>query len=134
MIIEIVAPNDVDKVWPLISEQIVACTVKTPTDMSAGEFWQLCRSGGAYLIIAHDGGTIYSATIWRFQAGLFTALMMVGHDAGLWFKQLVDFASELSRTNGSTGLAFTGRKGLGHLLKTHLGKANIVRHTYFVET
>lgn len=132
MKIEIVNPSNVDSVWPLISDRVVACLQKTPTDIGAGEFWQMCRSGSAFLIVCYDKRVV-SASVWQFRHEGFTCLLLVGDKSGDWVRLLFDTAANLAKANGTTKLAATGRIGLGVMLKRNLSGVKITRQTYSME-
>jgi hypothetical protein len=135
--VNITKVSDVDAVWPLIAPQIVKCIEKTPSFMSAGDLWQMCRSGQAFLIIAHDDVKIHGAAIWQFQSGygqyIFDCLMLVGKDLDQWAFDLFEAAKSIARDGGATALSATGRIGLVQSLKNHVPGLQVVRQSYLVE-
>jgi hypothetical protein len=128
---------DVDAIWPSIAPQIAKCLEKTPSYISAGEFWQLCRSGQAFLIVAHTDTGVKGASIWQFHHGygrhVFDCLMVVGTDAREWTSDLFEYAAVLARSNGAAALAGTGRLGLVQILKKYVPGLKVARQSYLVE-
>ena len=129
----LVRPQDVDGIWPLIAADVVKCLDKTPSYMTAGDLWVSCRSGAAYLFVAHDGADLKGAAIWKFDGDKFVCLMLVGRDMNKWAVQLHDAAAQTARMGGATRLLATGRTGLGTALKRHFPTLKIIRHTFEVE-
>lgn len=128
MNVELIPTDKVDQVWPLVAKGFADCLKKTPTDIPAGEFWTMCRSGHAFLIVCHDGA-IAAASVWRFQGEYFNCLLMYGENAANWTQNLFDFAAEMARLNGSTAIRATGRMGLLAMLKKSNIPARAVRQT-----
>lgn len=132
MNVELVNVAQVDNIWPLIADRFVKCLEKTPTDIGAGEFWQMCRNGDAFLAVCHQDGDIYAASVWRFQNGAFNCLLMAGKDMREWCADLFQFAQTMARANGCKVTA-TGRVGLERVLKRYLPGLKITRQTYEIE-
>lgn len=132
MIVELVNVAQVDNIWPLIADRFVKCLEKTPTDIGAGEFWQMCRNGDAFLVICHQDGDIYAAAVWQFRAGAFNCLLMAGKDMRLWGADMFQFAKTMAQANGCKVTA-TGRVGLGRALKGVLPAFKVTRQTYEIE-
>lgn len=135
MNITLVPVGSVDEVWPLISEQVDACLRKAPGTLSAGQYWTMCRSGEAFLIIAVDDAGIHGVTIWKFAGDYFECLLLVGmpgESADGWFSKVMDFALKLASQNGCKGFGGTGRLGLVKRMKAQFPKLEIPRQTYIV--
>lgn len=131
--IELIAVQNVDVIWPLISKDIVKCSEKTPSYLTAGDLWTMCRSGNAFLIIASDPD-IKGFSIWRFGSSeYFECVFILGSAADGWFKSMLDFALELAVQNGRKGIGGESRVGLVKLMKRHFPRTKIVRQTYVVE-
>jgi len=135
--VNITKVSDVDAVWPLIAPQIVKCIEKTPSFMSAGDLWQMCRSGQAFLIIAHDDVKIHGAAIWQFQTAynttVFSCLMLVGEALDDWALSLLESARLIARGGGAMHLCATSRIGLVQKLKKLIPGLKVVRQSYLVE-
>ena len=130
---DVVAQADVDAVWPVFAQQVVECLRKTPNpDYSAGDYWTMCRSGMAFMIVTHDDTGFKSMTIWRFEGDKFGCLLMVGAGIRSWLPALVEKASEIARNGGSRALIASGRVGFGKVFKRALPCAKIIRQTYEV--
>lgn len=130
---DVVAQADVDAVWPVFAQQVVDCLEKTPNpDYSAGDYWTMCRSGMAFMIVTHDETGFKSMTVWRFEADKFGCMLMVGRDIISWLACLVEKASEIGRNGGAKTLIATHRVGFGKVFKRALPGAKIIRQTYEV--
>ena len=133
MIVDLVAVGDVDAIWQRFSSQVVDCLKRTPNpDYAAGDYWTMCRSGMAYMIVAHDGTDFVGMTVWRFEAGKFCCLLLVGNSLREWLGSLVVKAGEIGRSGGAESLIASGRKEFGALFRRALPGAKIVRQTYEV--
>jgi hypothetical protein len=128
---------DVDAVWPLIAPQIVRCIEKTPSFLSAGDLWQMCRSGQAFLLIAHDDVKIHGASIWQFQNGygrhVFDCMILVGKDLDQWVLDIFTAADRIRADGGATAITATGRPGLFKILKKYIPGLKLARQSYIVE-
>lgn len=136
MNITLVPVANVDEIWPLISERVDACLEKAPGAISAGQYWTMCRSGEAFLIIAVDETGIHGVTIWKFSEEYFECLLlfgMPGRNADGWYGEIMNFARQLATQNGCKGIAGTGRLGHIRRVKAQFPSMKIVRQTYIVE-
>lgn len=130
---DVVAQADVDAVWPVFAQQVVDCLKKTPNpDYSAGDYWTMCRSGMAFMIVTHDETGFKSMTVWRFEGEKFGCMLMVGVGIRNWLPALVEKASEIARNGGGRALIAPGRVGFGKVFKRALPGAKIIRQTYEV--
>lgn len=125
--------GDVDRIWPMIAEDVSKCIRKTPTYLTAGDLWTMCRTGNAFLLAVHDGVKIQAASIWQFEGQNFTCLMLVGSRSDEWIIALFEKAAEMARYGGAVQLMASGRIGLGAKLKKHLPSLRVIRHTFAVE-
>jgi hypothetical protein len=136
LIANIVGQGEVDHVWSLIADDVIRCLNKTPSFLSAGQLWQMCRSGQAFLIICVENGQIMGASVWRFDRGyersVFDCLVLVGRNSRRWTGVLKDKATEIARQGGATLLTATGRVGLAKALKSIPG-VRVTRQSYVVE-
>lgn len=132
--VELVPVQDVDRTWNLVSHEIVRCLRKAPMEIGAGDIWTNCRSGQWLLIIAHDGAEILGTTVWRFTAhGYFQCVNLVGKRRSEWFQRLIEFATDIAKSNGCRGLFAEGRTGLVHMIKKLDPQAKAVRTIYLRE-
>jgi len=128
-----VAVAEVDAIWPMIADDIVRCLEKTPSYLTAGDLWTMCRSGKAFLLAVHDGSVIRAASVWQFEGQNFVCLVLVGRGSSDWIPALFDAASFIAKAGGAKTLMATARIGLGPRLKKHLPTLRTIRHTYTVE-
>ena len=109
------SPHEADRLWPQLREGFLKSTQRGPVDISAGQLWQLVRSGGAYLVLAYDDDTIYMASVWQFQSQecrhSFHCLSLYGRNMREWLRPLQDYVANLARENGATRLSACGRHG-----------------------
>jgi hypothetical protein len=109
------SPQEVDRLWPTLREGFLKSTQRGVRDISAGQLWQLCRSGAAYLVLAYDDDQIYMASVWQFRSEecrhSFHCLSLYGRNMRDWLPALQDFVANLARENGATRLTACGRLG-----------------------
>lgn len=136
MNITLVPVANVDEIWPLISERVDACLEKAPGAISAGQYWTMCRSGEAFLIIAVDETGIHGVTIWKFAGQYFECLLlfdMPDRNGDDWYGETLQFALRLAKKNGCKGIGGNGRLGHVKRVKTQFPNMKIIRQTYIVE-
>lgn len=136
MNLDIVPLSDVDLIWPRVGPDLVKCLAQTPSYLSAGELWQMCRSGQAFLFVGHEDGDIYVSAVWRFERGFGTdvlnCLVLAGSQSDKWASSIIEKAADLAREGGATAITATGRLGLIQMLKKNIPDLKIVRQTYFM--
>ncbi len=127
--IELVPAPLVDRVWPQISDRVDVACKKTGGDLTSGYLWQECRSGHAFLLIAHEGEEVSGESIWRFetwQSGpKFRCLSGSGIEKDDWFGLMRAKVEEMARMCGAS-LVYEGRKGWSR----HNPKARVIRILY----
>lgn len=131
---EIIPVASIDNVWPAVAGEVVRCLAKTPTDLQPGDYWTMCRTGSALLIVCHDERGIRGVSIWHFHNGAFECLLMVGQDFGEWFYALHETARKIAMSNGCV-LRATGRPGLARAINRMLADrpVRIIRQTIEIE-
>lgn len=131
--IEIVAPGDVDRIWPLIREWFVQALERCGDDLTAGQIWQAARSGSVFLIVAHDGAKITAATVVKFETwgnGLVLRIVGIGGaDMDQWKDDMQAFLSTMARDHGASRIVTEGRDGWSRLFP----QARKLRSTYVME-
>lgn len=114
MNISILNNQDADKIWPTFSEKLQEACERTGGDTSSGELWQLCRSGNAFLIVAHDNG-FKAAIIVQFQRWtaktVLRCLAIVGEDMDSWLPSALEVIGKMAREGGATSFVAEGREG-----------------------
>ena len=132
MIAEIIEPHNVDRLWPQLAEGFVkSCT---NTNQTAGNLWQLCRGGNAFLVVAHEDDKIHGACVVRFEPyGDRQCIRGLGLSGSKgiehWIGTLRDKVNEMGREGGATVFVDEGRPGFAKLIKD----ARIVRVTFEVD-
>lgn len=115
MKIEIAGVHDVDGVWPLVGPKFCVASAKCGDDLTAGELWQLCRSGNAFLIVAYEEKTILMAAVVRFErwnnGSVLRVLSLVGDQIGEWAEEVKDFLNGMGKANGAGRIVAEGREG-----------------------
>ena len=130
--VDIVAPNLVDQVWPQIADGMAKSCRKTGNDLAPGYLWQECRSGHAFLVLAHDEGKAVGAVIVRFEYGtksVLRGLGMCGQDFKGWLAPMREKLTEMAKQGGASVFVDEGRPGLVKLIDG----AKTTRVTYEVE-
>lgn len=106
---------EVDQVWPRIAAGIQSSCERGDGEFIAGDFWTMCRSGNAYLVIAFDGLEILMASVWRFErlgdVRTFHCLTLWGKSMRTWLDPAREFVSRVAKENGATRLTACGRHG-----------------------
>lgn len=107
--------QEVDNVWPLISQGLEKACKRCNEVHCAGDLWQMCRSGHAFLILVYDDDKIWSAGVWRFQKARpghsFRCVMMYGENMRGWVDMARDFITKIAKDNGAVALVAEGRAG-----------------------
>lgn len=136
MNITLVPVGNVDAVWPMVSALVVECLKKAPSYLTAGEIWQQCRSGDAFLFAIHDGEKVVGVAIWEFASAFgqpaFVCLVLAGENLSGWVVNMVEVASKIARDGGAEILSATGRVGLLDPLKKKIPGVRVARQTYIV--
>lgn len=102
---------EVDRLWPLIVDDIQKACVRGRNPITAGELWQMCRSGNAFLCIVHEGNDWLSASVWRFEDDAFYCWCLTGKHMRYWLTSLRAFIEKTAIENGSKWLKAKGRTG-----------------------
>lgn len=115
MKIEIANITQVDAIWPLVGPKFVVASEKCGDDLSAGELWQSCRSGNAFLVVAYNDSTVLMAAVVRFErwnnGPVLRVVSLVGEQIQEWSQQAKDFLSNMAKSNGANRLVAEGRDG-----------------------
>lgn len=130
--------QEVDNIWPVVSPMLAKVFDRAPGYLSLGELWQMCRSGNAYLLIAHDETAIKGASIWQFQRGygrdIFTCVALAGSGMRDWIRPLFDVAATMARSGGATAISATGRPEWTAMFDRHLPDVfKTVRQSFLAE-
>lgn len=121
MKIEIAAPHQVDAIWRIVGTRFNEAAQKYGEDITAGELWQMCRSGNAFLVVAVSGTEILLATVVRFErwgpASVLRVVALVGDRVTEWAADFEEFAVSMARDNGATQIVAEGREGWPKIFK-----------------
>lgn len=130
---EIVPVEQVDRIWPLVSQRIIDCLEEYDGDCSAGMFWSMCRSGGAFLTVATDGEKVLGTAIWRFEiwgnGSVLRNLITVGEAMETWIDQMTELAEKMKKQGGAKRHVWEGRGGWGRKFPN----AKPTRYTFEME-
>lgn len=115
---------EVDALWPSISAEMQRGCDKTGGATSAGDLWQMCRSGNAFLFIGEADGSVLFAAVWRFETwptGLvFRCVAVCGRSMRSWIGGHYAFAMEQAKFGGATRLVAEGRHGWSRVLARYI--------------
>jgi len=136
--ITLVPVAEIDNLWPSVSPMLLKCWETAPGYLSLGEFWQMCRSGTAFVLVAHDEKAIVGTSIWQFQRGygqdVFSCLVLAGENAKTWLKPMFDVAAKMAKNGGATSISATGRLQWQAMFDKHLPDVfKPVRQSYLAE-
>lgn len=105
----------VDATWSAFAARLQEACERTGGDLSAGELWQLCRSGQAFLVLAYDDNGFLAAIIAQFQnwtgKPVLRVLALVGDDMQRWLKEAMEFLKRMASDGGAKSLVADGRDG-----------------------
>lgn len=107
--------GDVDRLWPGLSAGMGHACKRCESTWTAGDLWQLCRSGNAFLILVYDEDRVWSAGVWRFEparpGASFRCIMMYGENMRGWLDIARGYITKLAKDNGAVALVAEGRSG-----------------------
>jgi hypothetical protein len=130
MQVSLVPVPNVDHFWPVLREGFHRSVMKTGGDIETGDLWVQCRSGGAFLLIAHEGEEIRGASIWRrdtWQTGRkLRCLALYGTGMKDWIEDMHGLAKRIAIDSGATSLVSEGRTGWVKIFP----KAKVLRALY----
>ena len=106
---------EIDRIWPLVQSGIQESCDRGTGQYCAGDFWQMCRSGNAFLILAYTDNEIFMASVWRFERvenrHNFHCLTLYGRQMREWLPMAREYITKLARDNGAARLTACGRHG-----------------------
>lgn len=105
---------EVDALWPRLAKGFQhAC--ERCGEMTAGELWEMARSGHGFLIVGSEQGEVKFASVWRFQSKdgrpVFRCEMMFGENMREWLPDAYAWIAHLANENGAKWLVAEGRRG-----------------------
>ncbi len=108
---------EVDALWPRLSEGFQRSCERVDDGYTAGELWQLCRSGNAFLCVVFDPeqDRVEMASVWQFQTKdgrpVLRCLALFGRGMAEWLGGAREFIERIARENGAKWLVTKGRRG-----------------------
>ena len=117
MKVEIAAIAEVDRLWPLVRDDLQRACLRAPDPLTAGELWQMCRSGNGFLFIIHDGAKIHASAVMRFEDDAFRVWALAGNGMSAWLADFFETVKALGKQNGAKRLVTKGRAGWLRLIK-----------------
>jgi hypothetical protein len=126
------SPHEVDEVWSDFERKIQRACERYRCDLTAPILRQMCLSGEAYLMVAHDGNRPLMASVWKFYnwptGVVFRCLCLAGEQVEAWREPFRAFAHDAARKGGAAVITASGRKGWGAMFP----EAREVSRTYEV--
>ena len=120
MAVSLVPVANIDSIWPHVRAGFEKATLITGGDLSTGDLWVSCRSGSAFLIIAHTDA-IQGASIWRpdtWATGRkLRCMALYGDGMDSWIEDMRDMAANIAKDCGATSLVAEGRPGWERIFK-----------------
>jgi hypothetical protein len=130
MNVSLVPVPNIDAIWPHLREGFHRSVMKTGGDIETGDLWVQCRSGEAFLLIAHEGEQILGSSIWipqTWQTGRkLRCLALYGSGMSDWIGDMHEMAKRLAADCGATSLVSEGRPGWAKIFP----KAKVLRALY----
>lgn len=119
--VRLLAPSEVDTIWPLITTGMQRSCDKTGGELSSGYLWQECRSGHAFLFIAIEEASLLGAAVVRFETWpngtRLRGLGLCGKDMKRWWEPMKAEVVRRGREGGAVAWVDLGRPGLRKYLK-----------------
>ncbi len=114
MQVSLVPAHRVDQVWPFPREGFQRFIDKTGSGISTGDLWVKCRSGGGFLLVAHDE-QVKGASIWecetRASGRKLRCVALNGVEMTNWIHDMRALAISIAKDCGANGLLSEGRLG-----------------------
>lgn len=133
MKIGIAAPHEIDGLWVTVGPMFTRATERFGDDLTPGELWQMCRSGGAFLLLIFNDDGIILACCFRFdmwsKGSVLRILSLAGDEMALWHDEAIGFLTKTAKDNGASRIIAEGRKGWERVYK----KTRVLRCTYEME-
>lgn len=119
--VELANCQQVDQVWPIISEGLEKACRRTGGDLTSDYLWSEARAGRAYLLLASDGEPIIAAGVFRFEAWTsgrkLRVLSLYGTRMSEWLPRGLSVVRKMMRVGNADGLVFEGRPGWSRKLR-----------------
>jgi hypothetical protein len=113
--VSLIAVTNIDAMWPALRGGFHEACLATGGDIDTGDLWVQCRSGAAFLLVAHDGDEVLGASIWRpdtWATGRrLRCLALYGRKARRWIFDMRALVEKLKADTGSIALVAEGRCG-----------------------
>ncbi|CAK7257704.1 MULTISPECIES: hypothetical protein [unclassified Shinella] len=117
MLVAFASPEEVDDIWPIFEARMQRACDRYRCDLTEPVLRQMCLSGEAYLMVAHDGERPLMASVWKFYSWptgiVFRCLCLAGDGVGRWADAARAFAVDAARTGGAKTITASGRAGWG---------------------
>jgi hypothetical protein len=111
MQIGLASVHEIDRLWPQLVAGVTKAIKRADSRYTAGDLWQMCRSGNGYLVLVYDQERIWSAGIWRFENDRFRCVMMHGDNMSAWLNLVREYITRIAKENGAVALTCSGRRG-----------------------
>lgn len=112
MTIAVISPHQIDQVWPFVSDGLNDACMVCGGDITAGDLWQQCRAGSAFLIVVYEDDAVQGACVWRPERWAtgpkFRCLCLYGTGLLTWVKPLREVVLQLMKDVGATALVTEG--------------------------
>lgn len=108
---------EIDGLWPRLSSGFQRSCERGTDGYTAGELWQMCRSGNAFLMLVFDPDQdrVEMASVWQFQEKngrpVLRCLALFGSGMVTWLQGARVFIETIARDNGAQWLVTKGRRG-----------------------
>lgn len=126
---------EVDALWPQLAPRFQEAIDAYGDDISLGEYWQMCRAGSAFLMVAMDGSRPMMGAVLQFQkwskGSALRCLLLAGTDIQRWMTEFEAAVLKMMEEGGARRFVFEGRDGWARKLLHR--KPKRLRVTYEVE-
>lgn len=107
---EMVQGPNVDQTCAMVGEYVTLWTQANAAEFSNAFMWLSARAGQAFLMVAHDGETLYAASFWKLEnwanGVVLRCVAAAGNTAGPaeWMPPFLTLARTLAKTSGAERL------------------------------
>ena len=120
MPVSLIPVANIDQIWPHLREGFHEAVMATGGDLSTGDLWAACRSGNAFLIVAHtdalQGASVWRKDVWQTGQKL-RCLGLYGTNMADWIDDMKAMAASIAKDCGATALIAEGRPGWERIFK-----------------
>lgn len=126
-------PSQVDGLWSQVADGLRIGADRCGGDISTHYMWEECRAGRCFLVVVSFEGTVFGASVWRFEPWgnktVFRCLAWYGRELDKWLADHRAVSERMARAGHADKIVAEGRRGLQAIFP----EAKILRYLYEVD-